>query len=339
VLRAALVCSVLALFAAAAAPVTAAPRPGSYGARLGAHSMVYLDSTPAEQELAFRLTAAAGLRFVRMDFAVGQVFPRDGEDFAALDRVNALAARYGVEVLAVITSTPWYITACPGGGVDPRCAPAPRQEATWRAMVATIAHRASNVRFWELGNEPDIGFSFVGPAADYARWAGLAAEGIRAARPDARIAVAGFARDAGYILSALRDPAHPLIRSIDIAGIHIRGTLRGVRRRLARAIGRFRGAGFKGTLWVTETGYPSQSGDQKQPGYQGGPRDQARWLRRALRSLVDRGAGAVFVTLRDSTEFGATSAFASEGIVTWPDGRAKPAYRAVRRLAGKARSK
>ena len=31
-------------------------------------------------------------------------------------------------------------------------------------MVARLARRASNVRFWELGNEPDIGFGFVGAA-------------------------------------------------------------------------------------------------------------------------------------------------------------------------------
>lgn len=336
--RIALVCFLLGL----AAPATAAPRPDSYGARLGAHAMIYLNSTPAEQELAFRLTAAAGLRFVRMDFAVAQVFPhRDVEDFAAVDRVNALAARYGVEVLAVITTTPWYIAACPGGATDTltKCAPAPQHAATWRQMVAKLARRASHVRFWELGNEPDIGFGFRGPAADYARWAGLAAEGIRAARPDARIAIAGFARLKGrYIVDALGDPAHPLIRSIDIANIHIRGSLRGLRRRLAQAIALYRRAGFDGTLWVTETGYPSRPEYQRQPGFQGGPRDQARWLRRALRSLVDRGAGAVFVTLRDNAEFGPSSPFSSEGIVTWPGGAAKPAFRAVRRLAATARS-
>jgi hypothetical protein len=337
--RAALICSVLCLSALAVAPATAAPRPGSYGARLGAHSMIYLNSTPAEQELAFRLTAAAGLRFLRMDFAAGQVFPRGGEDFTAVDRVNALAARYGVEVLGVITSTPWYISVCPDGAVDPRCAPAPQHGATWRRMVAQIAQRASNVRFWELGNEPDIGFGFIGPPADYARWAGLAADGIRSARPDAHIAVAGFARDAGYILAALRDPTHPLIRTADIAGIHLRGTLRRMRARLARAIERFRGAGFKGALWVTETGYPSRPEYQRQPGFQGGPRDQARWLDRGLRSLVDRGAGAVFVALRDNPELGATSPFAYEGIVEWPGGRAKPAYRAVKRLAAKRLSR
>lgn len=336
--RVSLICFVVCLAVLATAPITAATvrGGGSYGARLGAHSMIYLNSPPAEQELAFKLTAASGVRFLRMDFAVAQVFSRGGEDFTAVDRVNALAARYGVEVLGVITTTPWYIAECPGGATDtlPQCAPAEQHAATWRRMVAKIAQHASNVRFWELGNEPDIGFGFVGPPADYARWAGLAAEGIRSVRPDARIAIAGFARlDAGYIVPALHDPAHPLIRSIDIASIHLRGTLRGVQRAFARALALYRRAGFTGRLWVTETGYPSSRVHQREPGYQRGSRDQARWLRRELRALVDRGAGAVFVTLRDNPEFGPASSFSCEGIVRWPSGRAKPAFRAVRRLA------
>jgi len=105
-----------------------AAAPGTYGDQLGAHSMIYLNSPPAEQEAAFATTAAAGLRYLRMDYALGQVYPQGRVDFSAVDRVNALAAAYGVDVLGVVTTTPWYITACPGGATDhlDRCAPAPR---------------------------------------------------------------------------------------------------------------------------------------------------------------------------------------------------------------------
>src|ERR1044071_3467893 len=215
------------MLAALACVACLAAAPGTYGDRLGAHSMIYLNSPPAEQEAAFAATAAAGLRYLRMDFAVGQVFPQG--DFTAVDRVNALAGKYGVDVLGVVTTTPGYIAACPGGLTDrlDRCAPARRYRDTWRRMVARIARRATNVRFGELGNEPDIGYGFYGSAADYASWAGLAAEGIRAARPGATIVFGGLARlDFAYVRAALHDPARPLITRVDVANIHLRGTPR-----------------------------------------------------------------------------------------------------------------
>jgi hypothetical protein len=45
----------------------------------------------------------------------------------------------------------------------------------------------------------------------------------------------------------------------------------------------------------------------------------------------------VFVSLRDNVELGPGPCL-SEGIVRWPSGRPKAAFRAVRRLAATARS-
>jgi len=36
--------------------------------------MVYLNSTPAQHEAVFRATSQAGLRYLRMDFAVGLAY-------------------------------------------------------------------------------------------------------------------------------------------------------------------------------------------------------------------------------------------------------------------------
>jgi hypothetical protein len=332
---------ILAVFVADAAPAVAAPAPESYGAHLGAHSMIYLDTPPPQQRAMFRAVAVAGVRAVRMDFAIGLVFPRGGRNLAAVDRVNALASEYGVQVLGVITTTPWYIGACPGGLDEnaERCAPAARYERRWRRMVFRVARRASNVCCWELGNEPD-GFGFFGGAHEYARWADLAAQGIRAARPDATIALGGLAHpDEAFAAQALRDPIHPLAGAIDVANIHVRGRLGSLQPSVAAARAMFLRQGFDGPLWVTETGYPSSSDHQWDSGFVGGPRAQARWLAHGLRALVDAGAEHVFVTFRDTREFGRASPFASEGLLLWPRldrrGRArpKPAFWSVRRLA------
>lgn len=304
--------------------------------------MVYLNTPAEQQEAMFRATAAAGLRHLRMDFAIGVVFPRGGADFSAVERVDALAVAHGVDVLGVITTTPWYLGECPGGAVQyaERCAPAVRYERRWLRMVARVVRHAPHVRHWELGNEPD-GFGFVGGPHEYARWASLAAAGVRAARPGATIAIGGFAHheNEAFIGQALNDRAHPLRAVIDVANVHIRGPLASLGPQVAAARAVFARQGFAGPLWVTETGYPSKPVHQWDPAFKGGPRDQSRFLVRALPAMMAGGAQTVFVTLRDTREFGSASPFASEGLVRWPrlagDGgaRPKPAFWAVRRLA------
>ena len=300
----------------------------TYGDHLGSHSMLYLNSTPAQQEALFRSASTAGLKYLRMDFAIGLVFRRDGADFSAVDRVDELAARYRVRVLGVITETPAHITSCPEAPSElhGRCAPAPEHEATWRDMVSQVVRRARHVRHWELGNEPDDPRIFIGSASDYVRWASLAADGIRAARPKARIAIGGFVRlDRRYV--------GPLIGRFDIANVHVRGPLRALRCMVSRARAFYRRMGFDGPLWVTEAGYPSLPAHQWDPAMRGGYADQARWMARGPRQLLAGGADVAFIAFRDSPEFGAESPYASEGVLTWPDAIAKPAYWALLALA------
>ena len=317
-------------------PAPAVARPDTYGANLGSHAMLYLNTDAALQEAMFRATAEAGVRYLRMDFAASIVFQPGTTDFEPVERVNALAAMYDVEVLGVITTTPGYIAACPDGSTDhlDRCGPAPGYERQWRRMVKRIVRRAPNVRHWELGNEPDSSSTFIGGPAEYARWASIAADGIRAAAPDAAIAIGGPAHlNGAFLAAALHDRRYPLIDAVDIANVHLRGTLASVQAQLAAARAMYSRLGFSGPLWVTETGYPSRPSQQWDPAFTGGPRDQARWLTRGLRALIDGGADAVFVSFRDNHEFGRDSPFGSEGVLRWPRLRPKPAYTAVQKLA------
>ena len=193
-------------------------------------------------------------------------------------------------------------------------------------MVSQVVRRAHNVRHWELGNEPDDPRAFIGTPADYVRWASLAADGIRAARPKARIAIGGFIRlDRRYV--------GPLIGRFDIANVHVRGPLRALRGMVSRARAFYRRMGFDGPLWVTEAGYPSLPAHQWDPAMRGGHADQARWMARGPRLLLAGGADVAFIAFRDSPELGAESPYASEGVVTWPDAIAKPAYWALLALA------
>jgi hypothetical protein len=106
------------------------------------------------------------------------------------------------------------------------------------------------VRHWELGNEPDSSATFTGGPAEYARWAALAAAGICAATPDAVIAVGGLAhRSDAFLAAALRDLRHPLIERVDIANVHLGGTLASVPAQLAAARAMYSRLGFTGPLW------------------------------------------------------------------------------------------
>ena len=173
--------------------------------------MLYLNSTAEQQDAVFRAASEAGLTYLRLDFAVGIVFRWDGTDFSAVDRIDELAARYRMRVLGTISETPWHIAGCAGVPFEVlgRCAPAAEHEATWRDMVFQIVRRARSVRHWELG-DPDHPQMLIGSASDYARWASLAADGIRAARPKARM---GFRRAPVGDRGRLPVPAGPSVGS------------------------------------------------------------------------------------------------------------------------------
>ena len=94
--------------------------------------------------------------------------------------------------------------------------------------------------------------------------------------------------------------------------------------------------GFRGPLWVTETGYPANPAFQTEPGYQDGPLSQALWLTTAIASMLQSDAAMVFVTERDSMH----GVHASEGILQSTDPLTatpvvtrRPSFYAVQTLA------
>jgi hypothetical protein len=78
-------------------------------------------------------------------------------------------------------------------------------------------------------------------------------------------------------------------------------------------------------VWVTELGTPSD------PAFGGSDARQAAYLRTAVPAAWRAGARVVFVTARDSGEFG-SSPYASEGVLRWPSLEPKPAMAALRRI-------
>lgn len=321
------------------------PKKGSYGTRLGSHSMVYLNSAPAQQEAMFIAARDAGVRYLRLDITMAVTFgPSGTEDYTALRRVDALAAKYRINVLGVLTGPTWWMTDCPSGTTSDKletCPLAAENEPAWAGMVAKTVRNAPHIRHWELFNEPNGAWLYDWTPDQYAHLATLTANAIQAARPDARIVLGGPSfLDRTWIAAVLHDADEPVIRVIDVANVHLRGRASEMHSATRDAKRYFRSLGFRGPLWVTETGYPSRPAHQWDPAYDDGDASQMAYLQRLVPDMIRGGADAMFLTFRDGPEFGQSSPFASEGLVRWPaivDGRAvyKPAFATVATLAAR----
>jgi hypothetical protein len=334
--------AVCALVALAAAP-TAHAAPTRWGADtpLASHAMVYLDAPYGFKEAMFRESALLGASAIRVDLALSAIFGADGsEDWRQVDEVVALARRYRLRPVGIVLATPWFLAACPPDATAVYACP-PADLDAWKRMVSkVVAHTRGVIETFEILNEPDGRWAFAGSAADYARLLRAGHDAITAGNPRARVAIAATMSLASrpWLDEVLALAGPHAERLYDIANVHLRAPLRGLRHNVHvwRAFFARHDAGNK-PLWVTEFGYPSDPGYQDDPGYCSGAGSQAAYLRRALPALVAAGAAKVFVTLRDNLG----GRFASEGVIAGtvadppradPVVVPKPAFAAISRL-------
>jgi len=311
-------CSASAARAADPPPITEIPP------LVGAHSMVYLN-TPYGGKLAmFREAAALGASTIRLDIELSAVFanPNGPPDWTGLDQDIALARRYHLHVLADLTATPWYMTDCPAGtpwDETYKCPPANPE--LWAQQAAEITtHTRGVIETFEIINEPDGAWAFLGTAQQYAAILAAAHDAIHRANPAARVVLGGL-MDCGasgmtWLETVLDSLGAGALHAFDIANVHIRvPTPAGAAATVHDWLIYLRHQGFSGPLWVTETGYPADPAFQTTPGYQQGTISQAEWMTRAVVDMLGAGAGMVFVTERDSL----TGRYASEGVLQSSD--------------------
>jgi hypothetical protein len=251
-----------------------------------------------------------------------------------------LARRYHLRVLADLLATPWYEQACPAGiaaDLSYRCPPA--SPALWGAQAGLIAaHTRGVIDDFEIINEPDGNWSFYGTPGQYAQILSASYRAIHAANPHAMVALGGLMSiwSQAWIDAVFATPGVDAARSFDIANIHVRtraaqagGVVSGWRRYFAEH-------GFKGPLWVTETGYPADPAEQTDPAYRGGAQAQVRWIDAVVPAMICAGASKVFLTERGMPG----GQFASEGflqttdpLTAAPSFTLRPSFYAIRALA------
>src|SRR6476646_4254882 len=165
--------TVLAFATGVRAAEPSLPAPGLVPDGLGVniHST---DPRPGEMEM----LAAAGFRFVRMDFTWGGTERNRGEyDFAAYERLLAALDRHEIRAVFILD----YSNRLYDDGLSPHTDDGRAAFARWAAAAAT--HFKGRGVIWEVWNEPNIKqFWKPQPSADdYAKLALAAAKAIHAA--------------------------------------------------------------------------------------------------------------------------------------------------------------
>jgi hypothetical protein len=321
----------LLLIALLAQPTVFSPQAHA-ASPVSAHAMVYACCTPyALKERIFAEASAMGASRIRVDVEMSSVFPAGEEagsapDWRGLDEVMRLSSAYRLPVLGIILDTPPSMSTCPGPSA-PQCAP--QDPAAYGRLAGQIAaHARGVIREWEIVNEPDGQWAFLGSPEEYARMLSASYDGIKARAPEDGVALGGLMSppDSGWLERVFRTPGADAAHKFDIANVHLRGWASGLAGRVRAARAWFARHGFTGPLWVTEHGYPAEPKYQEDPSYKGGEAAQAAFLNRSLLELLEAGAGQVFVTLRDNLD----GPYASEGVVHIA---AAPSY-SVRRKPG-----
>jgi hypothetical protein len=311
---------------------------------IGAHSMLYVDDPYGAKLAMFKQAAAMGASTIRADLAVSGVFAdwNGRPDWRGVDQYMSLARRYHIRVLADLLGVPWYLADCPAStpfADSYRCPPS--DLGLWARYVGEIAaHTRGVIDDFEIVNEPDGRWAFLGSPQQYAQTLAVSYDAIHAADARAHVLLGGI-MDPGpagraWVSAMLATPGADAAHRFDVANIHIRARAVLVSRIVRRWRRYFAGVGFYGRIWVTETGYPADPQWQSDPAYQGGAVAQAHYLVHAVTAMIRAGAAKVFITERDSL----SGSFASEGLLETSDPLTasprcirRPAFYAIRSLA------
>jgi hypothetical protein len=343
--RIALAASLVAsLGALAAAPATAAPP------RLatGFFGVVPQDALSARDF--DRMRGVVGT--LRVPVFWPAVEPRPGQlELGGLDTTVLGAAAAGVRVQPFVYGTPEWLAGDPAR--PPVGATASQ---AWRRLLRRLVRRYGAggelwrgaraplpIRDWQIWNEPNF-LLFWRPRpspAGYARMLRTSARAIHAVDPSARIVAAGLAPVEGGVLPWVflrRLFAQPGVsQSVDLVALHpYSSSLHGMAFQIRMARRVLAGAGARRLpLLVSELGVASAS--RLPTGFDWGLRGQATFLRRAYDLLIRersswRIAGVDWYAWRDLAAPDPHCVFCEHAGLFDRAGRAKPAWRALRRL-------
>ena len=291
-------------------------------------------STPTARLQAMMDSAQqANAAWVRVDFFWYSVeWNRGAVNWAYFDTVVSLARARNLRLIATLWGTPQWAAS---DGVFSYGVP---NTAAWETFVSAVATRyRGRVAVWEIWNEPDARFYWRGSPAQYAQLLASAYTRIKAADPDAAVALGGLAQGGGdlvgdFLEQILGNASHPAGRHIDFHNIHTNfrspSAIAAQIASNAAILSRF---GVSKKMIATEASYTSEPAHQSVPGYGGGQDGQARYLVDGYAAMLRDGlAIAIWATLADYTA--SPGPYSASGLTT-TGLTPKQAYLAFQRIA------
>ncbi len=144
----------------------------------------FASGAPRPTPWLFDIAASIGFEFHRFETRWPQVQPnKDTWNWPVIDETLELMEARGIRFLPLVHGSARWAA---DGYLDP---PEP---GAWRRWLAALADRyQGRAEFWEIWNEPDIGF-FRGTVKEYVEMQRIAHEAIKSVAPDEIVASGGF---------------------------------------------------------------------------------------------------------------------------------------------------
>jgi polysaccharide biosynthesis protein PslG len=176
-------------------------------------------TTAAVYNADFDLLRSTGIDVLRISFGWdGIEEEKDRYDWHFWDDlVETAVDRYGITLIPYICYTPrWNATR-------------QEDEYFWRSppvdydefgefVFDLVSRYRDRIKTWELWNEPDIPWFWMGTTEEFARLVKVGSDAVRRADPEARVVLGGIAYNPDYIRDLFRD--HGVSPYVDIVNMH-----------------------------------------------------------------------------------------------------------------------
>lgn len=226
--------------------------------------------SPGEHRKEVIAAANCGARIIRTDTTWPLVEKEQGRwEWQRLDGVIEDYAKHGIEIQALLFETPRWAVADPeranqGWDVFSRSAPQLEQ---WKGYVRALAQRYNGrIRFWEVWNEPDIGF-WKGTVEEYIGIQRAAYEVLKEVNPENIVMSGGFAsseRNPEFVKKAVQTNWD----TIDMLAWHRHGTFEPFKRELDGFLTELRNYRSPAKpVFFNETAMYSPGGEEKTQAY------------------------------------------------------------------------